>query len=304
MAYDTRPFRFGVVGESVRSLEQLLSEARRGEDLGYSTFLLRDHFVPEPFGHQLAPMIALMAVAQATRTLRIGTLVLDNDYRHPVMLAKEASTIDVLSEGRFELGIGAGWLREEYVAAGMPFDAPGVRVGRLEESLHILKGLFAGPALTSGTHHSVTGLEGFPRPVQRPHPPILVGAGSRRMLEIAGREGDIVGLLPKALPNGTISDDLSERSPEAVGRKVEWVRGAAAERSDEPELSMMISVTITNDRGRAAEAIAIEEGWGSGPAQLVLEMPSKFVGSVGGIAEQMQARRASPVDRSTGRDIS
>jgi alkanesulfonate monooxygenase SsuD/methylene tetrahydromethanopterin reductase-like flavin-dependent oxidoreductase (luciferase family) len=125
-----RPFRFGVIGEAITSRERLLDAAHRAEELGYSTLLLRDHFVPEPFGDQLAPLVALTAAAGATRTLRVGSLVLDNDYRHPVVLAKEAATLDLLSEGRFELGIGAGWLRDEYERAGMPFDPPAVRVGR------------------------------------------------------------------------------------------------------------------------------------------------------------------------------
>src|SRR5918996_3098667 len=163
------PFRFGVIGEAIASREGLLGEARRAEDLGYATLLLRDHFVPEPFGDQLAPMVALTAAAGVTRTLRVGSLVLDNDYRHPVMLAKEAATLDLLSEGRFELGIGAGWLRDEYDAAGMPFDPPGVRVGRLEEALEVLKGLLAGQALTfKGEHYTVDGIAGVPVPVQRP----------------------------------------------------------------------------------------------------------------------------------------
>src|SRR5215211_8610111 len=172
-----------------------------------------------------------MAAAGATRTLRVGSLVLDNDYRHPVVLAKEAATLDLLSEGRFELGIGAGWLRDEYERAGMPFDPPAVRVGRLEESLQVLKGLLAGSALTfKGEHSTVDGIAGFPVPVQRPHPPLMIGAGSRRMLGIAGREADIVGILPKALPDGTISDDLAERTPETLKRKVGWVREAAGDR--------------------------------------------------------------------------
>src|SRR5215211_9239903 len=226
-----RPFRFGVIGEAITSRERLLDAPRRAEALGYSTLLLRDHFVAEPFGDQLAPMVALTAAAGATRTLRVGTLVLDNDYRHPVLLAKEAATLDLLSGGRFELGLGAGWLREEYVSAGMPFDPAGVRVGRMEESLRLLKGLFSGESVTfAGEHYAVTGLESFPRPVQRPHPPLMIGAGSRRMLGIAGREADIVGILPKALPDGTISDDLAERTPETLKRKVGWAREAAGDR--------------------------------------------------------------------------
>jgi probable F420-dependent oxidoreductase len=287
-----RPFRFGVIGESIRSREQLIATARRSEKLGYSTLLLRDHFVPEPFGDQLAPLVALTAAAEATRELRVGSLVVDNDYRHPVMLAKEAATLDLLSGGRFELGIGAGWLRDEYARGGMAFDDPGVRVGRLNESLTILKGLFAGSALTfSGTHYSVTDLEIFPEPAQRPRPPILVGAGSRRMLGIAGREADIVGILPKALPSGSISDALSERSPQTMERRIEWVREAAGERFPDIELSTMISVTIADDHRQAAERFAVERGWGREAADLVLEMPSKFVGSRVRVGDEMHARR-------------
>jgi probable F420-dependent oxidoreductase len=287
-----RRFRFGVVGEGIRSGEQLAAEARRAEALGYATLLLRDHFVPEPFGDQLAPTVALMAAAGVTRTLRLGTMVLDNDYRHPVLLAKEAATLDLLSGGRFELGVGAGWLRDEYERAGMRFDAPGVRVARLEESLQVLKGLLAGSAFAfSGVHYTVAGLESFPRPVQRPHPPILVGAGSRRMLGIAGREADIVGILPRALPNGSISEDLSERSPETIDRKLDWVRQAAGGRFGELELSMMVSVIVADDHRKAAAQLAAEQGWGTAASERVLEMPSVFVGGVDRIVELMQARR-------------
>jgi probable F420-dependent oxidoreductase len=287
-----RRFRFGVVGEGIRSGEQLAAEARRAEALGYATLLLRDHFVPEPFGDQLAPTVALMAAAGVTRTLRLGTMVLDNDYRHPVLLAKEAATLDLLSGGRFELGVGAGWLRDEYERAGMRFDAPGVRVARLEESLQVLKGLLAGSAFTfAGVHYTVAGLESFPRPVQRPHPPILVGAGSRRMLGIAGREADIVGILPRALPNGTISEDLSERSPETTDRKLDWVRQAAGGRFGELELSMMVSLIVADDHRKAAAQLATERGWGTAASERVLEMPSVFVGGVDRIVELMKARR-------------
>jgi probable F420-dependent oxidoreductase len=292
MNIDNRRFRFGVIGESAASGKQLLDEARRAEDLGYATFLLRDHFVADPFGPQLAPLPALTAVASATSRLRIGTLVLDNDYRHPVMLAKEAATLDHLSGGRLELGIGAGWLRDEYDKAGMTFDPPGVRVGRLEESLTLLTGLLSGSAVTfAGTHYSVSGLDTFPEPTQRPRPPILVGAGSRRMLGLAGRQADIVGILPKALPGGTISDDLAERTPQVIAQKVAWVREAAGARFDQVELSMVISPDITDDPHGAAQRYAAEHGWGIHAAQRVLEMPSTFVGPIARIVDAMLARR-------------
>ena len=134
-------------------------------------------------------MIALMAAADATEALRVGSLVLDNDYRHPVLLAKEAATLDVLSNGRFELGLGAGWARTEYQRAGLSFDAPGVRVSRLEEAVRVIKGLFAAEPFTfKGAHYRVNQLAGYPKPVQQPHPPILIGASGKRMLAIAARE--------------------------------------------------------------------------------------------------------------------
>ena len=219
-------------------------------------------------------------------------MVLDNDFRHPVVLAKEAATLDALSGGRLELGLGAGWLREEYDQAGMPFDAGGVRVGRLEESLRVLKGLFAGSPFTfSGTHYSINGLRSFPEPVQRPHPPILVGAGSRRMLGIAGREADIVGILPKALPDGTISEDMQERSPETIARKVDWIREAAGDRFAEIELSMIVSVIVADDHRAVAERVAAKRGWGATGAERVLEMPSLLLGSLDRIADELRARR-------------
>ncbi|HEU5025880.1 MAG TPA: TIGR03621 family F420-dependent LLM class oxidoreductase [Spirillospora sp.] len=284
-----RAFRFGVVGESIRSGAELLATARRAEDLGYSALVLRDHFVAEPFGDQLAPMVALASAAAATSTLRVGTMVLCNDYRHPVMLAKEAATLDHLSGGRFELGLGAGWLREEYEAAGMPFDAAGTRVGRLEESLRILRSLLSGEGTTfTGEHYRIDGLTVFPRPERRPS--LVVGAGSRRMLGIAGRLADTVGgILPRALPDGTISEEITERLPETVERKVGLVREAAAGR--DVELSMVVTPTFGPDPRRAAAKVAVTRGWGTASAGLVLEMPSQFVGPPEHITEQMLARR-------------
>lgn len=287
-----RPFRFGLIAERVRDGEGLVALAREAEALGYATLVLRDHFVRDPFGDQLAPMVSLAAVAAVTRTLRVGTMVLDNDYRHPVLLAKEAATLDVLSGGRLELGIGAGWLRDEYDRAGIAFDPAGVRVSRLEESLRVLKGLFSGePFSFSGDHYTIDDLRGFPVPTQRPHPPLLIGAGSRRMLQLAGREADVVGILPRALPSGTIADDLSERTPETVERKVGLVRDAAGERFPDVELSMVVSVTVAGDHRAAAEREAAARGWGAAAADFVLEMPSVFIGTVDRIEDEMRARR-------------
>ena len=162
----THRFRFGLLGENVRSATALAQTARRAEAAGFATFLLRDHFIEEPFGHQPAPLTALATVAAATERLRVGSLVLCNDYRHPVLLAKEVATLDLLSGGRFELGLGAGFSRPEYEAAGLPFDPPGVRVDRLAEALQVFKGLFgAAPFTFAGRFYTVAKLDAFPKPV-------------------------------------------------------------------------------------------------------------------------------------------
>ena len=287
-----RPFRFGVICSQMQSAEAVVTKARQAEDYGYATFLIRDHFIREPFGDQLAPLIALMAAADATKTLRVGSLVLDNDYRHPVMLAKEAATLDLLSHGRFEPGIGAGWLQSEYEQAGMAFDTAGVRVSRLEETIYILKGLFADQPLTfAGNHYSVTNLNGFPKPVQRPYPPLLIGAGSKRMLTLAGREATIVGILPKALPNGTISEEIAERLPETIAQKVEWVRQGAGERFHELELNMVMTPIFTEQRRQRAEQLMHERGWSGIASDDVLDMPSIFIGTPDQIVEDLLRRR-------------
>src|SRR5262245_45945209 len=264
----TRPFRFGVFGESARSREALLETARRAEDSGYATFLIRDHFVEEPFGHQLAPLTVLATVAAVTTRLRVASLVLSNDYRHPVMLAKEMATLDVLSNGRLELGLGAGFSKAEYDSAGMAFDAPGVRVDRLEESLRVLKGLFgAGRFTFTGKHYTVTGLDAFPKPVQRPHPPILIGASGKRMLSIAAREADIIGLQTVTTAHGAMTDDPANRLAPAVSQKIELVRQAAGARFADIELSMVMTVVIAGDRRQAAERLARERRWQGIPAE-------------------------------------
>ncbi|MEO5953821.1 MAG: TIGR03621 family F420-dependent LLM class oxidoreductase, partial [Chloroflexia bacterium] len=185
-----RLFRFGVVSASTESRKDWVELARKAEDLGYSTFLLPDHFV-----NPLAAVPALSVAAAATTTLRVGSFVFDNDFRHPAMLAKEAATLDLLSDGRFEIGIGAGWHGPEYEQTGIPFDPPGVRVGRLEEAVAIIKKFFTGEPVTfAGNHYTINGLVGLPTSVQRPHPPIFLAGGGKRVLSLAGREADIVGL--------------------------------------------------------------------------------------------------------------
>ncbi|MBO0779705.1 MAG: LLM class F420-dependent oxidoreductase [Ktedonobacteraceae bacterium] len=281
-----RPFRFGVVTESTPSREQWMALVRKAEDLGYATFLLADHFVNE-----FPPLVALMAAADATKTLRVGSFVFDNDFRHPALLAKEAATLDLLSGGRFELGIGAGWHQSEYEQAGLPFDRAGVRISRLEEAVHIIKQFFTEEAVTfAGSHYTITGLKAFPRPLQRPHPPILMGGGGKRLLTLAGRMADIIGLHLKANEDGTV--DASERTEAALARKVEWVRQAAGERFTDVELNILSPrVIIAQDRQQAAEQYIRESGRSDITAEQLLANPYMLIGSVEQLTERLQRQR-------------
>lgn len=286
-----RPLRFGVVAERAQSREQLLDTARRAEDAGCSTLLIRDHLVQGPFPHQLAPLTSLATIAAVTTRLRLGTLTFCNGFRHPTVLAKEIATLDLLSGGRSELGIGAGFLQREFDEAGLPFRTPGDRVGRLEEAVQILKGLFApGPLTYHGQHYDISGLDSFPKPVQQPHPPIHIGARRPRMLSIAAREGDIVGLLPVATDRGVMTDDPELRSPEAMTGQVECVREAAGDRFDQLELSTIAAVQISESPRAAAERLAQRRGWNVS-ADEVLAMPTVFAGPVDHVAELFQRRR-------------
>lgn len=287
-----RPFRFGVINERMSTRQEWISKARQAEDRGYATFLLRDHFIREPFGDQFAPIAALMSAADATTSLRIGSLVLDNDYRHPVVLAKEAATLDVLSNGRFELGLGAGWLHEEYEQAGITFETPGVRISRMEEALHVLKGLFTDEPVTyTGKHYTITNLTSFPKPIQKPYPPILIGGGGKRILSIAGREADTIGILNSSLTSGTLEDEVEGLSSATVEKKLHWVRQGAGARFPEIELSMVITLMITDNQRNGIEELARKRGWRGIAIERILDMPSVFVGSAEQIAEQMLKRR-------------
>ena len=281
----SRPFRFGVSSSGVSAKADWVELARRVEDRGYSTLLMPDHF-----GDQLAPVAALMAAADATETLGIGSLVWCNDYRHPVVLAKEAATLDVLSEGRLELGLGAGWMVSDYEQSGIELDRAGIRIERMAETVQILKGLFAdGPVDFDGKHYQISGLEGFPKPFQKPHPPIMIGGGGRRMLTLAGQVADIVGvhlnLSPGVIGTEIAGDALAERFDE----KIEWLKQGAGDRFSDIELQLRtFVVAITDDRQGTSEALAA--GLGITPDQ-GLNSPLALVGSVEEVAETLLERR-------------
>jgi probable F420-dependent oxidoreductase len=280
-----RLFRFGVQLHTATDGADLAAKARRAEELGYSTAFFPDHF-----GDQLAPLPALIAIADATAELRVGTLVLDNDYRHPVVLAKELATVDVLSGGRLEAGLGAGWMRSDYDQSGIPMDPPKVRVDRFEEGLRVIKNAFAdGPQDFSGEHYTVTGYAGQPTPVQKPGPPILIGGGMKRVLSIAGREADIVGINPSIRSGQVDAEAARDGAAGQTDQKVAWVREAAGARFDDLELNLLVfACVITEDRTRTIEAMA--PLFGLDPAD-VQDHPHTMVGTVGQICEDLEARR-------------
>lgn len=280
-----RAFRFAVQEHRAPSATAWKDKARQVESLGYSALYLPDHFTD-----QLGPIAALMAAADATTRLRVGSLVFDNDYRHPVVLAKEAATIDLLSDGRFDLGLGAGWLAADYEQAGLPFDGPGTRIGRMEEALRIIKGLFAGgPFSFAGEHYRIKDIEGWPLPVQKPHPPILLGGGGRRMLRLAAREADIVNI-NFDLREGRVNRELVRTGlAEATDEKLAWVKEAAGDRLESIELSVTIFLAnITDDRESVATAMAAGVG---AESQQILDMPHFLIGTVDELVEDLRRRR-------------
>jgi probable F420-dependent oxidoreductase len=279
-----RRFRFGVQIANATSRKDWLEKIRKVADLGYSSIFMPDHF-----GEQLGPIPALMTVVENS-DLRVGTLVLDNDYKHPVVLAKEAATIDVLSEGRLELGIGAGWLKTDYDQSGITYDPPKVRVDRFEEGLKVLKGAFGdGPFSFGGDHYTITNYDGFPKPVQRPHPPILIGGGGKRMLRIAAREADIIGVNPNLAPGEVNMEVGRDGTAERFDEKLRWVEAAAGDRFDDIEFNTLIFIGIITDDALGASGnfapmfgLTPEEG---------LEVPLALVGTVDQICDTLIERR-------------
>jgi probable F420-dependent oxidoreductase len=291
-----RPFRFGVTGGASSKRERLLESARAVEALGYSTFGLADHFV-RPF----APLIAGQAVADATTTLRITQTVLAQDFREPAVLAKELATLDVLSEGRLEVGLGAGWLRQEYEDAGLRFDSAPVRIARLEETAIILKGIFCEERFSfAGEHYRVTDLQGLPRPVQQPRPPIMIGGGGKKVLSVAARQADIVQLMPSN-PGGRSLLDASQFGAGAIEDKIGWIRDAAGARFDDIELSAQLLECAVTDQpdehlSDLAERVAtVTERMGGARVELdqkeLRDSPIVAVGSLDDVCETLVETR-------------
>ncbi|MBU6215205.1 MAG: TIGR03621 family F420-dependent LLM class oxidoreductase [Acidobacteria bacterium] len=284
MPHDHR-FRFGIQLSQPFAGSTWSETARQVEALGYSTL-----FVPDHFGDQLAPITALAVAAEATTTLRVGALVFDNDYRHPVTLATETATLDLLSGGRVELGLGAGWMRTDYEQSGIAYDPPGVRVDRFAEALEVVTRLFAdGPVDFAGEHYTITGLEGLPKPHTPGGPPVIVGGGGKRVLSIAARHADIVGINPNLASGAIGAEVVADAMADRVDEKVGWVRDAAGDRFDDLELNVLSFLsTVTDDPAGLAAGVA--EMFGAS-AEEVLATPSVVVGTVAGICDTLIERR-------------
>ena len=290
----TRPFRFiapapRLTGDPAR----WRAEVRRIEDLGFSTLSVGDHLGQ---GWVLEPVTAMTVAAEATDRLRVLSLALANDYRHPVVLHKSIAGLDVFSGGRVELGIGAGWMTSDYEAAGISMDPPGVRIERLEESLEILTGLFgADPVTFTGRHYEVRGLDGLPKPVQQPRPPLLVGGGGRRMLSLAARVADIVGV-HCALPRG-VQDEaaVADLAADHIDEKVRWVHEsavAAGRRPDDLELQFTVyHCDVLGSRHAGTPNRSSFASLMAAAPELLADSPAVLVGDVEKCVDTLLERR-------------
>ena len=277
-------FRFALQASHAASPAAWRQLAQKAEDLGYSTL-----YVPDHLDDQWAPMIAATVAAEATTTLRVGTLVLDNDFRHPVVLAKEAATLDIVSGGRFEFGLGAGWMKTDYQQSGIPMDKPSVRVARLAESLAIMRAMWRDGSVTfTGEHYRVSGAAGTPAPTTPGGPPLVIGGGGRRVLTLAGRYADIVSIVP-SLTAGYVGPEVAAESVvEKYTDRVRWAREAADRAGDLEFQCWTVAVQVVPNAGEVIESLA--SLFGLTPDQL-RSAPLALIGTVEEITEVLRKRR-------------
>lgn len=283
----THPFRFGVQISQL-PVDRWPDAARRIESLGYSSIFLPDHF-----GKQWDPTVALAGIAAVTDRLKVGSLVYDVDYRHPVIFAKQAATLHLMSGGRHEFGIGAGWMETDYVEAGMPYDSPGTRISRLEEALQIITSMWENERTSfDGEHFSIREIARAADLGDRGRPPILIGGGGKRMLTLAGRYGDIVGINPKMVEGRITAETPADSAPDMVRKKVAWVRAGAEQAGRNPDdielNSLTFVVAITDDASGLRENIGKRSGM---TAEQVADCPLFLTGPASEIRERLEKRR-------------
>ena len=282
------PFRFGVQISGLPP-QRWQEVVRRIESLGYSTLFLPDHF-----GKQWDPTTALAAIAAVSEQLKVGSLVYDVDYRHPVIYAKAAATLHLLSGGRHEFGIGAGWMETDYVQAGMPYDRPGVRIGRLEEALQIILSMWKNESTSfEGEHYNIRDIAQAASLRDGERPRVLIGGGGKRLLSLAGRYADIVGINPAMVEGKVTAATPADSTPERIREKVGWVRAAAEKAGrnpDEIEFNSLSFVTaITDDPIPLRESLAKSSGMTVGQ---VADCPLFLTGSANEIRERLERQRA------------
>ena len=278
-------FRFALQASKAASPAAWRTLARKAEDLGYSTL-----YVPDHLDDQWAPMVAATVAAEATTTLRVGTLVLDNDFRHPVVLAKEAATLDIVTDGRFEFGLGAGWMTTDYEQSGIKMEKPSVRVARLAESLEIMRAMWRdGSATFTGDHYRVSGAAGTPVPTTPGGPPLVIGGGGRRILTLAGEHADIVSIVP-SLTAGYVGPEVAAESVvEKYTDRVRWAREAAGERAGELEFQCWtVAVQVVPNASEVIESLA--PLFDLTPDQL-RSAPLALIGTAEEITEILRTRR-------------
>jgi probable F420-dependent oxidoreductase len=281
------PFQFLADARAPMSARELAERARRAEEAGFHALVIPDHLID-----QMSPAPAMAVIAAATQRLRIGAFVFNNDLRHPAVLAQDLATLDVLSGGRLDVAIGAGWNRAEYDAIGLELEPGPVRVGRLQEAVAVLKGCFAeGRFSFTGSHYRITDYDAGPKPVQRPHPPFMIGGGGRRILSLAAREAQIVGLAPTAAGN------LPRFRRDTTRQQVAWVREAAGDRFAGLTLNAYASfhpLTVTDDARGEARRVADslrERAVVDLTEDQVLDSPHLWIGSVDALVEKIQGLR-------------
>lgn len=278
-----RPFRFGAKAKVANSGKEWADIAKQAEDLGYVSLQIDDHYTK-----QLAPVPAMMAAACATSTLKVGTLVAGNDFRNPVVFAKEAATIDMLSDGRFMLGLGAGWMKEDYTITGIQQDDAMTRINRLEEAIDVMRGCWGEGAFShQGRFYSVSEIDAQPKPIS--NIPIIVGGGGEKLLGMAGRKADIVGINPKIVGRSINPRSMATAAADVVDEKIRFIKAGAGERFDDIELSLQVFVTVvTDDPKGVAEKYAPAFGL---PPEVVLTAPYFQIGSVAQITENLISLR-------------
>jgi probable F420-dependent oxidoreductase len=268
-------------------MARVADQACRAEAIGYDSLAVGEHIFAD-----LAPISALTAAAMATSTIRLTSLTFANDFRNPLLLAKEMASLDVLSGGRLELGIGSGFYRTDYDQTGIPLDPPGTRLDRLFEAVRLMKRAFTGETVDhDGEHYSARGFSLVPEPVQKPWPPLLIGGGGKRVLSFAAREADIVSLNIRTTREGGF--DWASIGPEAIAEKIAWVREAAGDRLPGLELHWIVPAMAVTDRplDAAREVLEMFGVAGEIVPEVLLAAPQVLVGSEDAIVEKLHRNR-------------